>query len=754
MPDEILNLLANTYTREYRNRIARCGVLASACVSGIALFAVLRFWYPWWGVTLGAAVGAGVIWFALKHGIPALPPTRPEIAAIIDQELASKDRMGALVELEGSPALADTPQRHLIARQLAALIPQLRQLDPTRFDRLAPLRLSPHDSRTLGASALLLVCTTLLVWLRPLSEFEQLAETLTQIVEAHPELPAPVQARTRELVQTLSATTQDPAAIAAALKRAQEELSQPLAGGDGAADSESLTLQAPDTDSTTQGSSPSQGGGASPQQAKPNKASQPRPEQQRPEQPRPEPQPLEQQQAQQQAPPQPPQQRDPQHRPERAQGGESTQQQSQQQPQSEQPQQGQGQQSQPQQGTQGAPPQDTQQQPSEQPQSAGGQGKESKQEQQGGAGQSESSSQGQQGDEKKEGEKQEGAGGQKKGDQKGQQGQGNQGSNQGGAGGQGAGQNPDSQGNADGNNGAAGSSGAQAGQQQGKAGQAGKNPGSSTAQGGEQRGEQGSNPGGQQGSGSADQQGAHNAGTDSQTNPAQSAPEQLNQAFSKVQQSLEKKGQSGSGQGSSEQREGSQGSSGQNGTQPPSGSNPSQNPSQRPQESSGGSKDSSRNGLDGSQGSSPKSPSGPQQPPSARNNRAGADPAAGDQGTQPPPPGSNDPRAERGGSRDGSGERSALPDRNAATRTDDPNGTQPGGESGLGGRQGFKESRIQGEGEQFDTRFTGGAAQRERNSAPAEARTSIEDVLIAKPKGSRDRGAQPIPLEYKEIFQE
>jgi hypothetical protein len=92
-----------------------------------------------------------------------------------------------------------------------------------------------------------------------------------------------------------------------------------------------------------------------------------------------------------------------------------------------------------------------------------------------------------------------------------------------------------------------------------------------------------------------------------------------------------------------------------------------------------------------------------------------------------------------------------MPDRNAKTKDIGDMGEGPGGE-GLGPNTAFKESEITSQDEQFDTRYTGNESSLEKNKAPAEPKTSIEDVTLAKPKGSKEKGEQPIPLEYRDIL--
>ena len=105
---------------------------------------------------------------------------------------------------------------------------------------------------------------------------------------------------------------------------------------------------------------------------------------------------------------------------------------------------------------------------------------------------------------------------------------------------------------------------------------------------------------------------------------------------------------------------------------------------------------------------------------------------------------------EEQGEQDSNGERSAPPDRDAPAQT---GGLSDGaGSAGLGSNQGFKEAPIGSLKEAIDERFTDESSNLEKNLEPAQAKTTIEDLPLAKPKGSLQRGEQPIPLEYSDIL--
>jgi hypothetical protein len=91
-----------------------------------------------------------------------------------------------------------------------------------------------------------------------------------------------------------------------------------------------------------------------------------------------------------------------------------------------------------------------------------------------------------------------------------------------------------------------------------------------------------------------------------------------------------------------------------------------------------------------------------------------------------------------------------MPDRNAPPREGGFSDQAPGG--GLGPEQSFNESKIEAREEQVDQRFLGEGSNLEKNDEEAQARTSLEDVTLAKPRSSTQKGEQPIPLEYRDVL--
>jgi hypothetical protein len=93
-----------------------------------------------------------------------------------------------------------------------------------------------------------------------------------------------------------------------------------------------------------------------------------------------------------------------------------------------------------------------------------------------------------------------------------------------------------------------------------------------------------------------------------------------------------------------------------------------------------------------------------------------------------------------------------MPDHNAQSRTDDE-GNGEGGGTAPKSTEKFKETHLNDSNEAFDPQHTGKDSSLEKNSKESAPKTSLEDVMLAKPKGSTQKGEQPIPLEYKDILQ-
>ena len=75
-----------------------------------------------------------------------------------------------------------------------------------------------------------------------------------------------------------------------------------------------------------------------------------------------------------------------------------------------------------------------------------------------------------------------------------------------------------------------------------------------------------------------------------------------------------------------------------------------------------------------------------------------------------------------------------------------------GGDGGQSGSRGRSDSTLEPVEEQYDTRYTGEDSKIEKNDAPANAKTTLEDITMQKPKVAKERGEQSIPLEYRDIL--
>lgn len=233
--------------------------------------------------------------------------------------------------------------------------------------------------------------------------------------------------------------------------------------------------------------------------------------------------------------------------------------------------------------------------------------------------------------------------------------------------------------------------------------------------------------------GSAGQQGAQ--GGSSPSGSLSSSLQQLEAALNEVEQGVKQQGQ---GQG-------------QEGTGAEKG--PQSKPQSQSQSQSGSQAGAQGAGSKGAGKGAAKEPSKSDPEKSENSNsdskqaKEGSDSESSDKAKQKP---SEKTENEEQGEQDSNGERSALPDRDAPAQT---GGLSDGaGSAGLGSNQGFKEAPIGSLKEAIDERFTDESSNLEKNLEPAQAKTTIEDLPLAKPKGSLQRGEQPIPLEYSDIL--
>jgi|GEM_PF-6731159 len=231
--------------------------------------------------------------------------------------------------------------------------------------------------------------------------------------------------------------------------------------------------------------------------------------------------------------------------------------------------------------------------------------------------------------------------------------------------------------------------------------------------------------------GSAGQEGAQ--GGSSASGSQSSSLQQLEAALNEVEQGVKQQGQGQEGTGAEKGP--------QPQPQPQSQSQPGSQAGAQGADSKGAGKGAAKEPSKSDPENSENSNSDSKQA------KEGSDSGSSDKAKQKP---SEKTENEEQGEQDSNGERSALPDRDAPAQT---GGLSDGaGSAGLGSNQGFKEAPIGSLKEVIDERFTDESSNLEKNLEPAQAKTTIEDLPLTKPKGSLQRGEQPIPLEYSDIL--
>ena len=229
--------------------------------------------------------------------------------------------------------------------------------------------------------------------------------------------------------------------------------------------------------------------------------------------------------------------------------------------------------------------------------------------------------------------------------------------------------------------------------------------------------------------GSAGQEGAQ--GGSSPSGSQSSSLQQLEAALNEVEQGVKQQGQGQEGTGAEKGPQSKPPSQSQSGSQAGAQGTGSKGAGK------GAAKEPSKSDPEKSENSNSDS----------KQAKEGSDSGSSDKAKQKP---SEKTENEEQGEQDSNGERSALPDRDAPAQT---GGLSDGaGSAGLGSNQGFKEAPIGSLKEAIDERFTDESSNLEKNLEPAQAKTTIEDLPLAKPKGSLQRGEQPIPLEYSDIL--
>lgn len=75
------------------------------------------------------------------------------------------------------------------------------------------------------------------------------------------------------------------------------------------------------------------------------------------------------------------------------------------------------------------------------------------------------------------------------------------------------------------------------------------------------------------------------------------------------------------------------------------------------------------------------------------------------------------------------------------------------GKSPYGDKKTLKDTEVENQDEKFDTRYTGKEGEIAKNKGEARPKTSLSDVILAKPDPVKDSSSQPIPLEYRDVLE-
>lgn len=694
MERTIQQLLKQVSRREAKNRRISVLLAVAPCIAAAGVCATALLFYPRFFTAAAVTTLVLTLLAALRWKVKPLTVSSLEAAQMIDARLSTKDRMSALLHLAHEKA-AHSPHAGLIEHQLARIL----ALGPAPHT-IAPLALSRYERSSIIVTPLLAAAALLLFLFRPLPPMQALAERISEIVSQNPSLPAPLKAQALVLANTIDQAPGNSGQIRQELSRTRNEISEALRELSAKKAPGDKTLELSETGAGR--NSPQQPG----TQPQPTSTAGPKAQPPTPSTA------ASNSQAQQQ---------DKQQQQQQQKSDDSSKQSAQEQSSGVSSQQNdkQGQQA----GSGSGAPKNE----SGNSGASGGdknpQGQDSK-ESQGGAQQQQESQDGQQ-----------------------QEGEGSGGSSGAGKSGQGS-----------------GSSGQ--GQQPGTSGNSGEKGGQSNAQGssGEQ-GDGGEKRAGAQasGSGSSKQQGPN-----AQDTGQQEGLEQLQEALKKIEEGLSQKqaqdgsGKEGQGQKQDEQR-GDGKSKEQQGSAGKEGSSPGSQGSSRDKQGSSGKESGAGQG---SGAASEKASSKAKEPSQAQNSSSADKKPASDQlnqakqdtnesqsgasGASRPQEARDQTAEEERGESDSLGDRSALPDRNAAPR-EGGFGDQPSG-SGLGPQEQFREAAIEARAEQVDQRFLGQESSLEENKNEARAKTSLEDVTLAKPKPALQRAEQPIPLEYQELL--
>lgn len=695
MPDPFHTLLSDVQARERRNRAITLFIVATSLVASLLLLYVLTRYYPRWCAYAAIPLAPVALYWIARAGLPSLRVSRIDAAARIDSALRTQNRGATLVELEQTRASAHGPHIDLLTRQLSAIIPY-----STSVATVNAYTLGETERRAIKISLVAVLLCAFLLINRPLSTQERLAREIESALASSPDLPAPV----RELTTRALEAMRDPAStsteIRSAIQDARRALeTQPTSRPQGAHAPILITAAAQPGDVVTpiaplsfQGTpttKPESHADAKQPPASQSQASSSESDR------------AEKQKKQEQSSSSPSSSSSTQKSQEKGsgqqRGGDGSQDDS----------------------TASSSQSENQKDSSEKSGSSGESGEQSQSndssnkespqssEQQSGGSQGSGSGKGGAGSESSKDSQNEG-----------------QASGSGSGKGRGAGKEAGEQGqgsdNASGNAGKAGAPGSGGGQALSDAlakAESSLNEGSDDTadQAQPQKGEKES-------PGSDKSSKAGSTGNQEQKNESNEST-----SATKDARAGERGSSQGSGNDGKRAPQGNQGSSSESDTKAPHESSKNENTSSSPKTSGS---ESSKQGQQSSQKGSPQESD------------------TGEKGE-----GKKDQQAsEKSGARDGSGEKSRTVEGKATPRTYEEGGPDGPPGPGLGGKERYKDVRLGNVQESFDTRYTGADSTEEEGKAPAQPKTTIEDLTLSKPKPAVERGEQRIPLEYRDIL--
>ena len=692
MPHPFHDLLDDVQALERRNRmVAFLLVALSLVVSLSALYVIARFYPRWCAYVALPAIPAAFYW-VLHAGVRPLSVSRLDAATLIDSTLATRNRAATLVELELSHSSTHKAHIDLLTGQLTSLIPLA-----VSAKMVNPYKLTKAERRAVLTSITALLGVTLLILLRPISAREQFAREIESLLAATPELQQETKELTTRAIETMRDAEASPATIRSAIQDARIALTR----------DPSQSSRAPTTPLVI---TPSTRGGD----------------------------------AQRKSPPtSPPETSSPQAQPPESQNKSS-------QPQSKES------------NKKSEDSSDNQRKKEEQASSAPSSSSSDKTTQEKGAGQ-QRSGEGSQDDSSTKSNQSEN---QKDSSDKGE------------AGGE-SGQKSESKESS--NKDSEQSNNQQSGGSQGSGSGKGGN-GNDPSQESQEEGSSGTSGGGNGGSGSSkgdqQEQGSDTAdsGSPKEGSSGTSGAQKLSDALAKAEKSLgegsdgkENEDQSGKGskESSASKKNSKPGTEGREGSQnqSESGSNGSRPGERKSSDASGKEPNRDTRGKEDSQ-----SNDNSKNPDQSSKNGKGTSPSdakgaeSSKQGEQPSQPGSpetsrrsektedDDKAANTRGNSEGKGEKSRVVEGKATPRHYEEGGPDGPPGPGLGGKERFNDVQLGNAQESFDARFTGQDATEEEGKAPAQPKTTIEDLTLSKPKPAVERGEQRIPLEYRDIL--